>query len=156
MVDHSLDVGADIHTYCTRCKADRWHVIVAKVGAGASERIKRVQCKTCDSLHNLREEKSDRPHKEPKSRKAQPRTRRSSIQMGGYDGMPKPWQALVNDREVAGEEHQSYSIRKLFEVGNLVEHPKFGLGVVLKLVDNNQKAEVAFKEGIKLLVVGRG
>lgn len=157
MADHSQPVGADIHTHCTRCKGDRWHVIVAKVGSGSLSRIKRVECKTCGSLHNLREAKEDRAHKRTSSgsRKKKAQTRTQAIRSAGGHVSKEPWQKLVNDREAAGEERRSYNIRQTYDVGNLIDHPKFGIGVVLKILDNNQKVEIAFKEGTKLLIQGR-
>lgn len=155
MADHSLPVGADLHTYCTRCKAERWHVIVAKVGAGSLAKIKRVECKTCGSLHNLREAKESRAHKKPRDSKSKKSTRSQVIRSAGGNVSQEPWQKLVNDREAAGEEKRSYNIRETFSVGNLIDHPKFGVGVVMKVLDNNQKIEITFKEGTKLLIQGR-
>ncbi len=150
MVDHKLGVGADIHTYCTRCKADRWHVIVAKLGAGAAEHIKRVECKTCGSTHNLRDSQTTRAHKKTIPKK---KARRATV---AASEPAQGWQQIVNEREAAGEEHKSYNIKAVFGVGNLIDHPKFGIGVVLKLLDNDQKAEIQFQEGVKLLIMNRG
>lgn len=148
MVDHSLGVGADLHTWCTKCKADRWHIVVAKVGT----QIKRVECKTCGSLHNLRGSKSTPPHKKAS---AKPKTPREKTKAATETMGPDQWQTMVNDREAAGEARQPYNFKVTYGVGNLIDHPKFGVGVVLQVLDNNLKAEIAFREGVKRLVMGR-
>ena len=42
-----------------------------------------------------------------------------------------------------------------YEVGDMVSHPTFGLGPVTKLLAD-QKIEVTFESGVKVLVHGRG
>ena len=42
-----------------------------------------------------------------------------------------------------------------FEVNDVVSHPTFGIGAVMKLLADD-KLEVAFPVGIKVLVHGRG
>jgi len=158
MADHSLEVGADLHTYCTKCKTDTWHVIVAKVGTGKTAKIKRVECKICGSLHNLREKQETPAHKrgsiKKKATKKKAISRKAALRETGESDADQ-WQGLVNDRESAGEDQQSYSMGETFQVGNLIDHKKFGLGVVVQILDNYQKVEIVFKAGAKLLVMGR-
>ena len=44
----------------------------------------------------------------------------------------------------------AYDMQARYKVGNLVKHPKFGLGVVKTLIGVN-KVEILFEEGLKLL-----
>ena len=43
--------GGLVATYCTKCKLDLGHTIMAMVG----EKIVRVKCRTCGSEHNYRQ-----------------------------------------------------------------------------------------------------
>ena len=47
----------------------------------------------------------------------------------------------------------NYDMKASYQVGDLVNHPKFGLGVVRQLVGPN-KVEIVFEEGAKLLRCG--
>ncbi len=46
-----------------------------------------------------------------------------------------------------------YDMQSRYKVGNLVQHPKFGLGLVKGLIVPN-KVEILFEEGLKLLRCG--
>ena len=46
----SLKVGGDIDAWCTRCKMDLGHTILAMVGTKAA----RVRCNTCQGEHNYK------------------------------------------------------------------------------------------------------
>ena len=46
-----------------------------------------------------------------------------------------------------------YSPKDKYAAGDLVQHPNFGLGIATALKDN--KVEVLFEEGAKVLVHGR-
>ena len=57
-------VGEDIIAYCTKCKKDLDHVIVALVG----EKVKKVLCKTCEKEHVYKAPKGDKaPAKKKKT-----------------------------------------------------------------------------------------
>src|SRR5207253_2772784 len=67
-IDHSVPVGGDVLTHCSRCEnapnssvtEPLWHTVVAKVGP----LIVRVRCNTCRNEHAIRGE--TRAHKEPR------------------------------------------------------------------------------------------
>ena len=48
--------GGEIDAYCTKCKLDLVHRIIAMVG----EAVKKVECKTCGSHHLYRRPKTER------------------------------------------------------------------------------------------------
>ena len=48
--------GGEIDAYCTKCKLDLGHRIIAMVG----DAVKKVECKTCNSHHLYRRPKSER------------------------------------------------------------------------------------------------
>jgi hypothetical protein len=45
-----MRVGDEIDDYCSRCKRNTDHAVVAMVGEAA----KRVRCRTCNNEHNYR------------------------------------------------------------------------------------------------------
>jgi hypothetical protein len=56
--------------------------------------------------------------------------------------------ALDHDRII-----RSYSMRETFAVNEPIQHPKFGKGVVLEIVDEH-KIAILFEEGRKVLAMG--
>ena len=46
---------------------------------------------------------------------------------------------------------QAYSPRTQFSVGDIIDHVKFGPGIVERTIDNN-KIEVIFRHDIKVLI----
>ena len=49
---------------------------------------------------------------------------------------------------------QAYSIKKTFQVDQLIEHPTFGQGLVKRVIDLN-KIEVNFAEENKILMINQ-
>ena len=109
-------VGADVEALCSKC-GDVWHVVVAKVG----EQIVKVQCKQCGGYHRYKS-----PHGAPKEKRqpslATPRPPREPKPVERFE---KPAVAADLSRPV-----RSYRASESFEVGDRVEHPSFGQGVV--------------------------
>ena len=56
--------------------------------------------------------------------------------------------ALDHDRVI-----RSYSMRETFKLNEPIQHPKFGKGVVLEILDAN-KVAILFEEGRKVLAMG--
>ena len=55
---------------------------------------------------------------------------------------------------VANNKKIPYSLSGRFKVNDLINHSTFGLGVVTNLI-TDEKIQVIFKDGEKLLVAGR-
>jgi hypothetical protein len=62
------------------------------------------------------------------------------------------WGKLVNQAEA--RKKIPYTLSGSFKENDLIDHTIFGLGVVTHLLDNN-KIQVSFKEGEKLLISKR-
>jgi hypothetical protein len=60
------------------------------------------------------------------------------------------WQDSIAGKSDA--DFVSYTMQKSFGLGMLLDHPKFGKGVVLNV--DGKKMEVLFAEGKRLLVMG--
>jgi hypothetical protein len=141
-----LKVGGEVDAFCTRCKMVLAHTILAVW----AEQIKKVRCNTCMGEHSFRSA-------QPGSKPARPR---SSGASGGSAPKPAAEKALASSYEalIAGKSRASarrYSPKEKFEVGELVEHPSFGLGVIAA-TRGIDKVDVAFPGTVKTLLHNRG
>ena len=120
----TVEVGKEVQDFCTKCKIETVHV-VTKVTDGE---IKKVMCNGCRSTHVYRGGQAPTPRSKP--------TR------------PRKWSTLVE--LVEDEKVVDYKITGVFSEGDAIQHKKFGLGVITKVVDST-KIEVVFEEEKKLL-----
>jgi hypothetical protein len=124
--------GADIDAFCTKCKMILAHVIVAMKGPHPV----RVECKTCRAVHAYKRE-------QPSGAK------RAPTQAG-----PRPTEL---DKLMAGKDISKairYAPNVRFEEEQVVDHKLFGIGIVTRAL-SDQKIEVVFKDGVKVLVHDR-
>jgi hypothetical protein len=160
-------VGGEIISYCTKCKLDLNHVIHAMVG----ELPVRVECFTCHSTHKYHEPKEAKAAAKaakvltsvkPVNRPANGASTRSSSSSETSFDTPRnrkappidpaeTWANLLKGRTNAAK---SYDMTASFDVGDVVEHPSFGMGVVEKRLEP-QKISVVFRDGAKNLVDNR-
>ena len=130
-----MRVGGDIDAWCTRCKMNLGHTILAMVGS----RPARVRCNTCQGEHNYRSE-PDAPRKgswAPKAARARP--------------VVTSWEALLADKDLS--KARKYSAREKFNQDEVLQHPVFGIGLVQEV--RGDKIQVAFKADVKTLVHGK-
>ncbi|MEE8409143.1 MAG: hypothetical protein V3T05_06035 [Myxococcota bacterium] len=128
--------GQETDAYCTKCKLILNHVIIAVNG----RRIARVQCLTCEGTHAYRASI-------PGSR-ARGGGRKSSAS-------PSPeqmYEQLMEGRDVSRA--RAYKLAEKFDEGEVLNHTKFGLGLVTRVLAD-LKVEVFFPAGKKILVHGR-
>lgn len=137
--------GNEIDAFCDRCNKDTPHTVI-EVHSGV---VQEVRCMHCKDNHRYQ-----RPHSVPKPKKkaAKPRQRRAVKRRKEPAGPPQEWQDRIMGREP--EDAKPYSIKTTFELNDVIEHKKFGFGVVTGL-DPEGKIEVAFRENRKILVHGR-
>lgn len=128
-----LSPGTDVLSYCGVCKMILNHVIVSVKESGA---VGHCECLTCHARHPYRDPE------QPVKRTATPSKRAVSI----------PVEQLW-EREIRNAEGPSkpYSITESFDQNDLIEHPKFGKGLVKKIMPDN-KMEVLFESDLKILV----
>ena len=130
-------VGADVEALCSKC-GDVWHVVVAKVG----EQIVKVICKECGGQHRYRS-----PHGAPTAKRqpslANPRPARAA--KAPVERFEKPAVAADLTKPV-----RAYAASLKFEVGERVEHPSFGQGVIEQAEPG--KITVFFATGRRVLV----
>lgn len=168
----AFKVGEDVDAWCTKCRTDTLHVVVAlKPGAPTP---KRVECKECHGQHMYHAPKIN-PVK-PAAAAPAVHNRTAAARTPPKPAAPKPAAkspkpaktttsapATIGIREWArrmdefaldhGRVIRSYSMRETFALNEPIQHPKFGKGVVLEILDAN-KVAILFEEGRKVLAMG--
>jgi predicted nucleic acid-binding Zn-ribbon protein len=138
----SASVGADIESLCAKC-GDVWHVVVAKEG----DKIAKVQCKQCGGYHRYKSvHGASAEDKKPSNLRAAkaPAAPRSPVER-----FEKPAVAADLDKPV-----RTYRASERFEVGERVDHPSFGQGVIE--LSEPGKITVFFATGRRVLVQAKG
>ena len=111
-------VGADVEALCSKC-GDVWHVVVAKIG----DKIAKVQCKQCHGYHRYKSvHGATAEAKLPSNKRApkEPRATRDPVER-----FEKPAVAADLSRPA-----RPYRASERFDVGDRVDHPSFGQGIV--------------------------
>ncbi|OFZ54089.1 MAG: hypothetical protein A2428_13190 [Bdellovibrionales bacterium RIFOXYC1_FULL_54_43] len=135
----STEVAQEALSYCTSCKMDLNHVIVAMKG----DRIAKVQCLTCKKEHVYRAPKGVTTPPVKKSKKKEAESPATSVEA--------EWQKLMTAHK--DTPIKAYSMKGQFGLGDRLKHPTFGEGIVGKLIYPN-KLEVIFQTDIKVLIHG--
>jgi len=131
-------VGRDILAYCSRCKMELAHVIVSML----NRRAAKVLCKTCKTQHNFKRG-SDTAYSAPAApRRAMPRTSVRASEL---------WEKKISEKVSAPI--RAYKVQDQFNVGEVIQHAKFGVGLVEE-VKRNGKIVVLFREGEKVMIHG--
>lgn len=133
--------GTETLSYCTSCKMDLNHIVVAMKG----DRIAKVQCLTCKKEHLFRAPKGvTEPPKAKKTRKSKDTSQSDATHIEAE------WTKLMAVNKVVAKK---YTMKTAYLLGEKIAHPKFGEGVISKLIYPN-KLEVVFRTDIKVLVHG--
>ena len=148
-------VGQETEAYCTRCKQDTYHTVVAMVG----DKAKQVACCACNDWHRY---SVPRGINGPPVADAQPARRKVvAASTGPRRGRGRVKAAPISSAaaadlwrealEAAPGPPQEYDYRGGYAVGDVVQHPKFGLCVVQKK-ESPRRAIVLCKDGEKALL----
>ena len=132
-------VGKDVLSYCSKCKLTLSHTIVAMKDPSS---IAKVKCNTCKTLHAYKNPSTKTA--KIKSKSMIPGAKKKSISV-----------AELWEQEMCNTHKKSrpYSIRETFQIGDVIDHKKFGPGIVQNFTDGN--IEVLFRFEIKTLVHGK-
>jgi hypothetical protein len=137
----NLSAGDVVEARCTRCRTVTNHTIVAMV----EDKVARVQCNTCNGVHNYYSPAEKRPTRIASQKDAgapkRPRAGRQSAAQA-------EWEELSRSADLSAA--LRYEMGRGYRVNDLVQHPVFGLGVV-KTTTKPNKMEVLFEGGVKLL-----
>ncbi len=137
-------VAKSIFTFCKKCDADRYHVVLAHTSATSAK----VKCEICNSTKTFSLPKAQSKTGKPltgaaaKKREQTANARRSSHR-NEYDMLMSDESAKV----------VSYSMKEKFEKNQKLKHPKFGMGFIRDAL--NDKIEVVFEDEIRTLVHNR-
>lgn len=150
-------VAGEIDAWCTKCRMDLNHRIVAMVG----DQVKRVFCLTCKTEHNFHKPKSG-PAAGPAKRAAATGARKTAGRTTAAEreaAAAKAERARIDtwERAIAGQPSSAFRpfrITESFAEGDLVRHTKFGDGVVSRVVDR-MKVEILFQDGPRTMAHGQ-
>ena len=134
MKEADAQVGGEIDAWCTKCKLELNHTVVAKYDG----KVKRVQCLTCGGQHGFGSNRGRRLSEPAKT--ARKTTRKTPARE------PK----LEID---ANTPARAYAVTETFAEDEIISHPRYGRGLVLQA--RGDKIDVKFTEGQKTLVQGR-
>jgi hypothetical protein len=140
-----MPVGQEIVCYCSSCKLDLKHVIVAHK-SGNSGPIAKVRCNTCMKIHAYRANPGEKAAAAATARKRTDAPAREKVQVIPIE---VEWREQLS--KVQGTPSQSYAPTKEFKAGDVIEHPSFGCGIVRAVKDGN-KFEVLFQRDVKTLI----
>lgn len=135
----SYSVGDDVDAWCTKCRLELSHTIVAMV----ENLPKKVECNTCHGKHNYRMSPAEKKQSVSKRipRKQKPQEAKYSEYL-----------ARLSEGNISHA--TAYSIKGDFKQDEFISHPKFGMGVVSSVIQPT-KIEIFFKDGPKLLAQNR-
>lgn len=138
---NELGVGKEVLSYCSKDKHALAHIIVSMKD---SVTIGKVQCKTC---------KSTQAYKDPSKVKERRTVKKTTLGQKRTEKKSNSdlWLEAVNNSK---SKSQAYSVKTKFELGDIVDHPKFGPGVIEKLIDAD-KIQVIFRHDVKTLIHNR-
>jgi hypothetical protein len=138
-MNSNYTTGGYIESWCTKCELALGHTIIAMVG----NLPRRVKCNTCSGEHNYRTKPSEKSQTKLKSP-----SRKARVQEINYNEHIS--RLTGGDLSTA----RKYSINGNFEKDEVIDHPQFGIGMVLSIIQIN-KIEILFKDGPKLLIQNR-
>jgi hypothetical protein len=144
-----LTAGSEIDAWCTKCRMDLGHRIVAMV----AERPKRVVCLTCGSQHNYRPTRPERQEARAKSPRpaSAPRAKKPTQKALAELDRVAEWESRVGGK--ASDAFARYAMDATFGKDDLVLHRKFGEGYVLDVLDG--KVSIMFRDGPRTLAQGK-
>ena len=129
-----MGVGADIESYCGKC-GTTWHVVIAMVDG----RVAQVECSRCGKRHKPRAEATAAPRVHRRTAEASTPKAKASKPMVEADMSTPP---------------VFYDAKESYRVGQRIEHPAFGPGVVERILASN-KVQVFFATGSRVLAQRR-
>lgn len=141
MSDKKYDVGDEIEALCRTCKAATVHNIeIIK-----SDKVTKVMCKNCLSSHRFRNPEEVLIAKQAKKKEAKK-------PMSPATKSQRKWSRLISKSE--NELSKTYQMNGTYVQNDVIEHTKFGTGVVVTVIDPS-KISVVFEDGEKTLIHNR-
>ena len=120
------EVGGEVEALCPKCKGATIHVIeVIK-----TPELMKVMCKACMASHRYRPATPENTKKLVKTKKVK------KAKVDAKSREEKKWNRMLEqaDREKA----ISYNMNRSYTENDVIEHMKFGVGVVFKIMDTSK------------------
>lgn len=145
--DKNLSAGDEIDSRCLKCKAVTNHTIIAMLEGKAAK----VECNTCHARHKYRSPVTVKKKSSGVRRVAKKKA--TGSKKGGR--MSPEMKAAAHFETVLGDRSREgalpYAMTATFAQEDLIDHPKFGLGLITSKISAS-RIEVTFEVGIKVLV----
>ena len=139
-------VGKEALAYCTSCKMDLNHMIMALKG----DKIAKVQCKTCKKDHAYKPPKGVTTPGEKPAKKTRA-TKKEKEAEAQTTSIQAEWEKLMITHKAAPS--KTYAPKGHFILGDKIKHSTFGEGIVARLIYPN-KLEILFEHDLKILIYG--
>ena len=139
---NNYTVGGYAEGWCTKCRLQLGHTIIAMVDNVPAK----VKCNTCNSQHNFHAKESGKSRTSPKTTsKSASSPRKIKTQEVNYND----YTSRLADYDLSAA--KKYSLSGNFKKNEIIDHFKFGVGIVLSVIQSN-KIEILFKDGLKILI----
>ena len=150
MVNSKSGVGSEALAYCTSCKMDLNHIVMAMQG----DRIAKVECRTCKKAHVYKAPKGvTEPGGAAKTTGAKTAAKKRTTKKASDEPQSNPieveWEKLMSAHRASPT--KTYTTKAHFILGDKITHPSFGDGIVSRLIFPN-KVEVIFRSDVKVLI----
>lgn len=137
-MDSKFTVGKEVLSHCGKCKLNLAHTIVSMKDEST---IAKVECRTCKATHAFKDPSTKQKKVRSTSRK---KTTKKMVSVG---------ELWISEMAKTEGKPIGYTIKSIFTKGDLIDHKKFGPGIVQELIDD--KIEVLFQHDVKTLVHGK-
>jgi hypothetical protein len=147
----SIGPGEDIEAWCTRCRMNLNHRVIAVVGP----EVQRVHCLTCGGDHKYHPPKYEKTKESEKRSVRVPsaeKSRKSTADKVSNKAAGE-WNTFMKDMSTEASP-RGYNASETYTSGEFIEHPLFGVGKVIDIVAA-EKMQVVFREGRKILLCNR-
>jgi len=150
MTDNQIQAGSSVESLCRKCKTVTDHHVVVMDG----DKIVKVECKVCRGRHAYASPKAEPKAKTPaapRPRSASPVSSRAAAASSRQaQAQAEQWEKLVAPCVTPLE----YTMERTFRVGDVIDHPVFGLGYVQKIMKPST-VEVFFKDAVRNMRCGK-
>lgn len=146
MSAHTLPpVAKSFFTFCKKCDADRYHVVLAHTSSTTAK----LKCEVCHSVKAYSLPKTGTTTKSGKALTGAAAARRAASENSRRSSHNAEYEMLMSQEAPVA----TYSMKSKFEKNHKLDHPKFGMGFIKDAQPD--KIEVIFQDEIKTLIHNR-
>lgn len=143
----TVEVGGDVMSLCSKC-GDHWHVVVSQ----KEDLIDKCECKGCGRAHKYKPQdpeviESIKAFKKARKAAASGKTPRAPRKKA----IPKAPVVTIDPEKPL----ITYSIRTDYDVGDQIDHKKFGHGLVAELIGPDKMVVHFVDQGSKTMLRAR-